>query len=152
MSLVGFIDPKSDQFCHGATVTSPLGNGRKLMHSSAHQIRSAYSEWRYNRPLLMIQVTILVNDHSRGHQGSPRPPTFLLITFNWKDIETRSSSRSICIATMHRLICNMTYLAHIWHWPAVFRFWPGTSRASCIIFNARWQEEHDGARIMPPAL
>ena len=59
----------------------------------------------------MIQVHISVRDLQRGHLGSPEVTNrFLLISHDWKQLETGVWSHYACLITTNRLICNMTFL------------------------------------------
>ena len=82
--------------------------GEKPNPSYKHQVRLFYHELNRVRLLLMHQVLILVSNIHRGHLGSPKVTNrFLLITY---DLEIWVWSHSACLVTMHRLICDMTYL------------------------------------------
>ena len=121
---------------------------RKPKSSYKNQVRLFYHELIYIRLLLIIQMQILVGDLHGAHLGSTKVTNkVLLITHDWKELETWAWSYRAYLVTMHRLICNMTCLdQHV------------TSRglglivqSPCITFDALWREEHDGARIMPLA-
>ena len=68
----------------------------------------------------MHQVQILVGDLHRGHLGSPEVTSrFLLITHNWKVLETWVWSHWACHVTTHRLIMRHDLLgsAYDLKWP-----------------------------------
>ena len=59
----------------------------------------------------MVQVQILVGGLHRGHLGSTEVTnSFLLITPNWKELQTWAWSHCTRLVKPHRLICNMIYL------------------------------------------
>ena len=59
----------------------------------------------------MTQVQILVGDLHRGHLGSTEVTNrFLLITYDWKELQTWTWSHCACLVEPHRLVSNMTYL------------------------------------------
>ena len=105
----------------------------------------------------MQQVQILVGDLHRGRLGSPEVTNkFLLIAHGWKVlrhgcglIELVSSRRIGWYATWPSWV-NMW--SHTWSWPESYMYWPDYSKPPCVCFDAPWQEEHDGARIMPLAV
>ena len=39
--------------------------------------------------------------------------TFLLITFDWIELETWKRRQSVALTQAHQIICNMTYLGHL---------------------------------------
>ena len=71
----------------------------------------------------MIKVQILVGDIHRRHLGSTEVTNrLLLISHDWKELQTWALSHCACLVKTHRLICNTTYLGqhvtsidlHLW--------------------------------------
>ena len=59
----------------------------------------------------MIKVQILVGDIHRRHLGSTEVTNrLLLISHDWKELQTWALSHCACLVKTHRLTCNMTYL------------------------------------------
>ena len=128
----------------------PIIGQWEINPSVAHQVRQLYLELSHIRLLLMIHVQILGGDLHRGHLGSDDfTNRFLLITHDWKELQTWAWSHCACLVKAHGLILEESTCDLTWSWPEV-KYWPDRSRPNGACFDALW-EKHDGARIRPLA-
>ena len=130
--------------------------GEKSKPSFWHHSCSACTQSSCFRLFLMTQFVILTSDPRKGQMRSPEVThSFLLITFDRKEIKTCKWSHRVRLVKALRLICSMTYFGH----QVTLRSRDlrsnidlDLSRSSCIWFDASWRDKHDGAWIIALAL
>ena len=112
----------------------------ELIWMESHQVR--YS--------LILQVTFLVGDPSKGHGGHSRSPTvFLPITWEPNEIETWDCWHCVCLRKTHRMMYNLTYLGHRVTLPWLdlrSNFDLDFSMSNYTWFDAPWRDKHDSIK------
>ena len=129
-----------------------------------HQTQLFYPEWSNTRPLLMIQLQILVGGLHRGNPVSPEVTKFFFANNTRLKRSTKELGLVSLYLSFHETLTNTqsTNMQHdllgttcdlTWRWPKV-KCRSTCSKSSCIFFfffDAAWRQKHDGARIISPA-
>ena len=118
----------------------------KNMHPLSVVLSELCPYWLF----MMTQVQVLSSDLAKGHLRSPEiTKCFLLISFDWEDIQTCEWARCVCHTTAHRMICNMTCVGQVGSCALDLRlnFEVDLSMSCYTYFNAPWQDKHDGIKI-----
>ena len=109
-------------------------------------------ESHHVRYLLVLQVKVVVADHSKGHRGHSRSPTvFLPITWDPNRREMCDFCHYVRLGKAHRMMYILTYLVHrvtLTYLDLRSKVDLDLSRSNYTSFDAPWREKHDRVKII----